>query len=300
MSWVWTLPIEITPLQLLRPPLLCLDHTRVVVPTYRDWDEARVTIDSILACRPRPAEIMLVNDNVKAARPAWVSRYPIFAIDYPDNRGPSYARNTGARFRSGRPIDWLYFTDTGCQRDTGFFAELVDSSMAMPRTTVAIAAPVVGVIDSGAGSLINRYMTEEAILNPPQDALGPQAIITANAAVSAAAFRATTGFDPTYPFAAGEDLDLGVRLRRLGSIGWAHGAVVFHRFVESEDDFRRRFVRYGAGTAHLEHTLALPALRVHPIVARDPMLQHLAKIQVQAMQTGYDLHLRRLETPDTK
>ncbi|MBL9000458.1 MAG: glycosyltransferase [Phycisphaerae bacterium] len=257
-------------------------------------------IDSILACRPRPAEIMLVNDNVEAARPAWVSRYPIFAIDYSGNRGPSYARNTGARFRSGRPIDWLYFTDTGCQRDPGFFAELVDSSMAMPRTTVAIAAPVVGIIDSGAGSLINRYMTEEAILNPPQDALGPQAIITANAAVSAAAFHATTGFDPTYPFAAGEDLDLGVRLRRLGSIGWAHGAVVFHRFVESDDDFRRRFVRYGAGTAHLEHTLALPALRVHPIVARDPMLQHLANIQVQAMQTGYDLHLRRLETPNTK
>lgn len=31
MSWVWTIPMEITPLQLLRPPLLCLDHTRVVV-----------------------------------------------------------------------------------------------------------------------------------------------------------------------------------------------------------------------------------------------------------------------------
>lgn len=291
MSWVWTIPMEITPLQLLRPPLLCLDHTRVVIPTYRDWDEARITIDSILACRPRPAEITLVNDNVEAARPAWVSRYPIFAIDYPDNRGPSYARNTGARFRSGRPIDWLYFTDTGCQRDTGFFAELVDSSMAMPRTTVAIAAPVVGVLDTAADSPINRYMTEEAILNPPRDATGPQAIVTANAAVSAAAFHALGGFDTTYPFAAGEDLDLGVRLRRLGRIGWAARAVVAHQFLESEDDLRRRFRRYGTGTAHLELRLGLPSLRVQAIVARDPALQHLADAQVLAMRNGYDAHI---------
>lgn len=291
MSWVWTIPMEIKPLQLLRPPLLCLDHTRVVVPTYRDWNEARVTIESILACRPRPAEIMLVNDNAESGRPAWVSRYPIFTIDYPGNRGPSYARNTGARFRSGRPIDWLYFTDTGCQRDTGFFAELVDASMAMPRTTVAIAAPVVGVIDSGGNSPINRYMTEEAILNPPKDAHGPQAIVTANAAVSAAAFHALRGFDTTYPFAAGEDLDLGVRLRRLGLIGWAPRAVVAHHFMESEDDLRRRFRRYGAGTAHLELTLGLPSLRVQAIVARDPALQQLADAQVLAMRSGYDAHI---------
>lgn len=294
MSWVWTIPIEITPLQLLRPPLLCLDHTRVVVPTYRDWDEARVTIESILACRPRPAEIMLVNDNAESGRPAWVSRYPIFAIDYPGNRGPSYARNTGARFRSGRPIDWLYFTDTGCQRDTGFFAELVDSSMAMPRTTVAIAAPVVGVFDTAAGSPINRYMTEEAILNPPRDVHGPQAIVTANVAVSAATFHALGGFDTTYPFAAGEDLDLGVRLRRLGRIGWAPRAVVAHRFLESEDDLRRRFRRYGAGTAHLQLKLGLPSLRVQAIVARDPALQHLADAQVLAMRNGYDAHIAPL------
>lgn len=294
MSWVWTIPIEIKPLQLLRPPLLCLEHTRVVVPTFRDWDEARITIESILECRPRPAEVLLVNDNAEPSRPAWVSRYPIFAIDYPGNRGPSYARNTGARFRSGRPIDWLYFTDTGCLRDAKFFAELVGASMAMPRTTVAIAAPVVGVLDTATRSPINRYMTEEAILNPPCDEAGPQAIVTANAAVSAAAFQATGGFDETYPFAAGEDLDLGVRLRRLGRIGWVERAVVRHRFLELEDDFRRRFVRYGAGTAHLEHTLALPSLRVRSIVARDPALQHLADIQLASMRAGYDARTSQL------
>ncbi len=302
MTWIWTIPLEIKPLHLVRPPLMSIEHLRVVVPTFRDWEEARITIDSILACRPHPAEIVLVNDNTDAGLPAWVRRYPISCINYPGNRGPSHARNEGARFNSGRPIDWLYFTDTACVRERAFFAELRDASMAMPRTTVAIAAPVIGVIDPRDNNSINRYMTEEAILNPPRDQHGPQAIITANAAVSAAAFAALGGFNTQFPFAAGEDLDLGVRLRSLGPIGWAERAVVQHRFEESPDDFWRRFVRYGAGNAHLERTLRLPSLRVESIRARDPVLQQLANIQVRAMQFGYDRHRIRLilpSTPDT-
>lgn len=195
---------------------------------------------------------------------------------------------------------WLYFTDTACVREQAFFAELVDASMAMPRSTVAIAAPVIGVVDTTHCSEINRYMTEEAILNPPRDAHGPQAIITANAAVSAVAFAALGGFNTGFPFAAGEDLELGVLLRTIGPIGWADRAVVQHRFEESTDDFWRRFVRYGGGNAHLERTLQLPSLRVDSIQARDPVLQKLADLQVRAMQLGYDRHQANLVVPSTK
>jgi GT2 family glycosyltransferase len=294
MSWIWTIPLDIKPLHLLRPPLINLDHLRVVVPTFRDWDEARITVESILSCHPRPAEIVLVNDNHEPSLPAWSRRYPIVCIDYSGNRGPSHARNQGALFTSGRPIDWLYFTDTACLRERAFFAELVDASMAMPRCTVAIAAPVIGVVGPRSSSDINRYMTEEAILNPPRDEHGPQAIITANAAVSAVAFTALGGFNTGFPFAAGEDLELGVRLRKIGPIGWAERAVVQHRFEESADDFCRRFVRYGAGNAHLERTLQVPSLRVQAIRARDPLLQRLADLQVRAMQLGYDHQIRTL------
>jgi len=294
MSWVWTIPLDIKPSHLLRPALIRPAHLRVIVPTFCDWDEARITIDSLLACTPRPAEIVLVNDNHEPDLPAWTRRYPIYIVNYAGNRGPSHARNEGVRFDSGRPIDWLYFTDTGCVRSIDFFGELVDASMAMPRTTVAIAAPVVGVVESPGTTPINYFMTEEAILNPPRDAHGPQAIITANAAVSAIAFRAAGGFNTAYPFAAGEDLDLGVRLRHLGPIGWAERAVVQHRFEESVDDFRRRFVRYGAGNAHLEHALRLLTMRVESITAHKPVLQRLADIQVGAMQVGYDRHRAEL------
>lgn len=297
MSWVWTIPLDIKPSQLLRPALLSPAHLRAIVPTFRDWDEARITIDSLLACTPRPAEIVLVNDNYEPDLPAWTRRYPIFVVNYAENRGPSHARNQGVRFRSGRPIDWLYFTDTGCTRSPEFFGELVEASMAMPRATVAIAAPVVGVVESPDATPINHYMTEEAILNPPRDERGPQAIITANAAVSTVAFLAVGGFNTSYPFAAGEDLDLGVRLRHLGPIGWAQRAIVRHAFEESVDDFRRRFLRYGAGNAHLEHALRLRKMRVESIMTQEPALQRLANIQVSAMQIGYDRHHTYLVGP---
>lgn len=297
MSWVWTIPCNFAPLHILRPPLMDPDRMRVVIPTFSDWEAARETIEFVLACRPRPAEVVLVNDNHESGMPNWTRRYPIFCVNYPGNRGPSHARNEGVRLDSGRPIDWIYFTDTGCCRKRDFFAMLIDATMHMARTTVAVAAPVVGLVGSPESSPINYYMTEEAILNPPMDADGPQAIVTANAAVSAVAFRIAGGFNTGFPFAAAEDLELGIRLRRLGPIGWAPEAVVCHRFEESMDDFKRRFIRYGAGNAHLEHVLQLTCMRVDGINARDATLQRLANLQVHAMQVGYDTHRAMLSAP---
>lgn len=167
----------------------------------------------------------------------------------------------------------------------------------MDRTTIAIAGPVVGVGDSIERTPINTYMTEEAILHPPTDALGPQAIITANGAVSMAAFQAVGGFCEAFPSAGGEDLDLGLRLRRLGPIGWARRAVVAHSFKECLFDHARRFERYGRGTARLVRRFGLPPLICERIVAAAPALQRLADLQVSAMERGYRAFVSENATP---
>lgn len=294
MTWTWSIPVRIeTGLELTVPALLP-ERTRVVIPTFSDWDEARETIASMLECRPGPAELVLVNDNVGPSVPTWVHRSGVRVVNYRGNRGPAFARNAGASLATNQRIDWLYFTDTGCTRSRSFLSKLRDASASHPRSTVAIAGPVSGVVSSPRDAPINRFMTEEAILNPPIGATGPQAVITANAAVSMAAFRIVGGFDTSYPFAAAEDLDLGLKLRRVGTIGWAPKAVVEHRFRESIEDFRRRFRRYGAGNAHLEIRWGLPSMRTAPFAAHDPELQWLADEQVRAMQQGYDEHRRAL------
>ncbi|MCI0365514.1 MAG: glycosyltransferase [Phycisphaerales bacterium] len=294
MSASWSLPIHFSPSRPFHSTILWPERTRVVIPTFRDWDAARETVESLLDCRPRPGEIVLVDDNAEPDPPIWLRRYPIYIVTYEGNHGPAHARNAGVRLETGQLIQWLCFTDTGCTREREFFSVLAEHQLRLREGCVAIGGPVHGVTVSPTRTPINLYMTEERVLNPPFDQDGPQAVVTANAAVSAQAFQLVGGFDESYPFAAGEDLDLGLKLRRLGTIGWASEAVVHHHFEESMDDFRRRFIRYGAGTAHLEHRFGLPSLRPPLLVAKHADRQPLALNHITAMQVGYDAHRDRL------
>ena len=78
-------------------------------------------------------------------------------------------------------------------------------------------------------------MTEMNILNPPfENEPGPygekipQAIITSNALVYAPAFHRLEGFSVDFCEAGGEDLDLGIRLRELGTLVYVPDAIVSH------------------------------------------------------------------------
>ena len=116
-------------------------------------------------------------------------------------------------------------------------------------------------------------------------------MVTANALVSALPFAFLGGFDPAFREAAGEDLDLGIRLRQFGIIAWAAAAKTFHRFDEDDSDFCRRFRRYGRGNRQLEIKHSLPSLRARPFEPDkrgDPEHQRLAKLSLEAMQAGYD------------
>ena len=192
-------------------------------------------------------------------------------------------------FRWRCAADWFYFTDSGCEHAKDLFQQFAACWKETGDSCVAISGPIQGVGDG----LINQFMTEQGILNPPKarliyDTMLPQAIVTANALVAGIAFSFVGGFDETFTEAAGEDLDLGLRLRKLGVIGWAEGAVVKHQFAERRDDFARRFKRYGAGNRRLEVKHKLPSLRARKYVAEKPEFQELADFQVAAMQEGYD------------
>jgi hypothetical protein len=194
--------------------------------------------------------------------------------------------------------DWVYFTDCGCTHAPDLFTRFEEAWQACGDCCVAISAPVTG---SGPG-LINEYMTDQGHLNPPrikqtkeeQEKHGislPEAIITANALIAALPFAFLGGFDPAFPEAAGEDLDLGIRLREFGIIAWADKAIVAHRFDEDEADFTKRFRRYGRGARRLELKHGLPSMRSNPFPAdrKDhPGHQRLATLAHDAMSAGYN------------
>lgn len=308
---------------------------KAIIPTYKDWDGLRATLDSLLHLKTPPQQILVANDNPVPGTPPWLSEYPVNVVEYDGNLGPARARNRGFGLRSeydakkilgplaavfagktlpdyvkngfcpeleyqdfvehpkifkwNSPIDWYYFTDCGCTHDTDLFLKFEKAWQEYGDCCVAISGPVTG---SGTGQ-INDYMTEQGILNPPLEksvhgVTLPQAIITANALIAGLPFGFLGGFDPQFQEAAGEDLDIGIRLRQLGVIAWAPDARVSHRFDEDESDFYRRFRRYGRGNRKLEIKHGLPCLRAKPFAPEKSEHQKLAKLAVEAMQAGYD------------
>jgi glycosyltransferase involved in cell wall biosynthesis len=311
---------------------------KAIIPTCRDWDGLRVTLESLLNLKTPPKEIAVANDNAERGAPAWLASYPVKLVDYEGNLGPAKARNLGFGLRdelpfqkvvgpfnaasSGAPwpdylkngfcpelryqdhvekpktfewnsgIDWYYFTDCGCTHDPDLFLRFEQAWRECGDCCVAITGPVTG----SAPGAINDYMTEQGILNPPVERIMrnfkevklPQAIVTANALVAGLPFAFVGGFDPQFTEAAGEDLDLGIRLHELGEIAWAEGAKAAHRFEEDESDFSRRFRRYGRGNRRLELKHGLPNLRPHLFKPEKPEHARLAELSIKAMQDGYD------------
>lgn len=64
MTATWSLPLDVNLFDSFRSPVFRPERIRVVIPTFRDWDAARETIESLLDYRPGPAEIVLVDDKV--------------------------------------------------------------------------------------------------------------------------------------------------------------------------------------------------------------------------------------------
>lgn len=206
----------------------------------------------------------------------------------PELEYQNYAENP-TLFKWNSSVDWYYFTDCGCTHDPDLFLNFERAWKECGDCCVAISGPVTG---SGSGA-INDYMTEQGVLNPPREKTIhgislPQAVVTANALIAGLPFAFLGGFDPQFQEAAGEDLDVGIRLRSLGVIAWAPDAKVSHRFEEDESDFYRRFRRYGRGNRRLELKHGLPSLRAQPFPPEKSEHKHLAQLAVEAMQAGYD------------
>jgi GT2 family glycosyltransferase len=339
MTAIYKLPESISQQHRFRSNPVNARKIRAVIPTYKDWDGLRVTLDSLLNLKTPPKQITVANDNPDSFVPDWLKEYPVELFDYPGNAGPAEARNRAFGFtpamrglamawslcaamknRGNIPsywrqgdvaelsydenhpdpkvfgwnsdVEWVYFTDCGCSHSPDLFLEFEKAWKDCGDCCVAISGPITG---SGEGT-INDYMTHQGVLNPPIecDLHGvhiPQAIITANALVAALPFAFLGGFNTEFPEAAGEDLDMGLRLRKIGIIAWAAEAKAAHRFDENDSDFYKRFRRYGRGNRRLELMHNLPCLRARPFQPdqiHKPEHHRLAKLACEAMQAGYD------------
>ncbi|MCB9361265.1 MAG: glycosyltransferase [Flavobacteriales bacterium] len=194
-----------------------------------------------------PIEIIIVDNNSKKKvliPKQFINKGITINLISCTRPGPGSARNAGANIAKGK---WLFFTDSDCL----FTETTLKGYIRNDDDVVAYAGKVVPFKQN----IISKYYDSINLLNPPiskKNHKTPQYIVTANCLIRKDVFLKINGFDESFIVAAGEDVDLGLRLLEHGEIYYANDAIIKHNYENNIISFYKRFYRYGVGISLLE------------------------------------------------
>lgn len=268
------------------PRHLDLSEVSLVVPVYNNRQGTQRLLAACLdVFSPRrcPKEIILVDSlsSPLLTVPRFASWGLPLQVPACPRPGAAAARNLGARTATG---EWVLFLDSDCLPTPS----LIEGYQRAMNGAVAY----VGVVRAEHPDPLSRYYDAQGIFSPPpvwhQGRERPAYLITANALVWRQALAQVGGFDERFPDAGGEDVDLGLRLWRVGPLAYAPQAQVLHAIEPHLGAFVRRFIRYGRANRLLStrYHVDLSPQRFAPL--RRTTLNHvLADLQFAALWWGY-------------
>jgi GT2 family glycosyltransferase/uncharacterized LabA/DUF88 family protein len=268
------------------PRTLTLADLSIVVPVRNNSDGVRrllIACLDVFTPQQGPREMLLV-DNLShpplelPGHVRWGVPIRVLRCSRP---GPAAARNLGVGQASG---NWVLFLDSDCLPTSSLLSGY--------QQAMNGAIAYVGIVRAADHDPLSQYYESQGILTPhpvwDRGRERPAYLITANALVWRPTFIQSGGFDERFPFAGGEDIDLGIRLWEVGPLSYAPEALALHRFEPDLRAFVRRFVRYGRGNRLLSSKYQVD---LHPqaFAAHQPSLvnQALARLQYLAMSWGY-------------
>lgn len=228
----------------------CRDIT-VVIPSFNRPDRLRACLDALVRCDGEHAIIVVDDGSPQPLSEACATYQERVQFLRQLNQGPAAARNLGAKTAQ---TPFLAFTDDDCKPDPGWVQALRSALADAPR--VLIGGRVVnGLPDnlfSSASQSLCDYLYEHF------DVAGGNAdfFTSNNIACAKAVFESIGGFDETFPLAAGEDRDFGMRWRQSGEdLRYANDAVIEHFHELTLAKFWRQHRNYGRGARHLHQVM---------------------------------------------
>ena len=224
----------------------------VVVPTYNRPAQLEACLETLVAQEGIEYEIIIVDDG--SAEPL----EPICArfgdrVTYirQENTGPAAARNRGVEAARGA---FVALTDDDCRPHPNWLAKLYEahggredvmvggrSENGLPKDPFATASQ----------DLIDYLYTHFDAENDEMPFFTSN-----NIAMSRSKYQEIGGFDRTFPLAAGEDREFGIRWRDTGGrLQYEPGAIIDHFHGMTLAKFWRQHSNYGRGAYHLHKIL---------------------------------------------
>ena len=180
--------------------------------------------------------------------------------------------------------DWILFTDSDCVPSETWISGYFEAA----NRSIGYAGNVISLHQDP----ISKYYETQGTLIPSRhylnDVAHPDYLVTANCLIWKKALELTDGFNESLKIAAGEDIDIGFRLREIGNLSFAWDSLVFHDFSDGLGGFIKRFYRYGKGNGTLSQIFSLD-MRPREIKPQKKGILNsiLAKIQYTSLLGGY-------------
>lgn len=213
----------------------------IVVPTYnRPQALARLleSLRSEVSALPR-VEVVVVDDgSTFAGNRALVEQFGHRCIEVP-NGGAASARNVGWRAVSG---DIVVFVDDDVVATPGWLTALV-----APLVSPDVVAVGGGIKPFVPGGLATFVQAERLVDHAVADDGKIRYLVSANVAFRRTALHQVGGFATEFPGAAGEDVDLSLRVQRVGRLALAPDAVVLHDHRTAFRELLRTYYGHGRG-----------------------------------------------------
>lgn len=224
----------------------------IVVPTYNRSDFLGKCLHALKEQDfPKDEfELFLVDDGSTDSTESLVKQFitdsPGYHFHYlhQKNQGPAAARNLGWQTAKGEIIA---FIDDDCLASKQWLKEITSG---YDRNDVAGICGNVQAVE--LDNQITQFLTFDKLHQVPFCDNYGQIVypITCNASFRRSVLELVGGFDSTFPYPGGEDVDLGIRIRRRGFFFLDNrNAIIQHYHKDSLSGMLKTWYRYGIGAA---------------------------------------------------
>lgn len=237
----------------------------VVVPTHARPRRLPRLVDALAAqaLDPGSFEVLIVDDGSSppvaeaVVAPLRAAGVEARLIRSESARGPAAARNRG--WRAAR-ASLVAFTDDDCRPQPGWLAALLARAAAEPRTVVQ-GLTVPDPEDGTPGPFDRTQLVDGPALT----------FETCNIAYPIELLERVGGFDESFRWPCGEDVDLGWRVRAAGGAStFDYGALVHHAVLPTSTSSRLREAWHAVDNVRVLRTYpGLRCLLVHRIFWKD-------------------------------